>query len=122
MYTDDIQKLVEIAKLYYIDHMTQDKISKIFSMSRSAISVCLTEAKKMGIVNIQVLDPSENNKELGKIMEDTFGLRKCIVVPNATYSQEVLTRIVTSQAVRYAVDGLAQEDNVVWRRGGVDGS
>lgn len=37
-------------------------------------------------------------------MEDTFGLRKCIVVPNATYSQEVLTRIVTSQAVRYAVD------------------
>lgn len=104
MYTDDIQKLVEIAKLYYIEHMTQDKISKIFSMSRSAISVCLTEAKKMGIVNIQVLDPSENNQELGKIMEDTFGLRKCIVVPNATYSQEVLTRIVTSQAVRYAVD------------------
>lgn len=46
MYTDDIQKLVEIAKLYYIEHMTQDKISKIFSMSRSAISVCLTEAKK----------------------------------------------------------------------------
>ena len=37
-------------------------------------------------------------------MEDTFGLRKCIVVPNATYSQEVLTRVVTSQAVRYAVD------------------
>ena len=27
-----------------------------------------------------------------------------LVVPNATYSQEVLTRIVTSQAVRYAVD------------------
>lgn len=103
MDNSDIQKLVEIAKMYYNDHMTQEMISKVFSISRSAVSMCLTEAKNMGIVQIQIHDPSKNNEDLAKRMEEEFGLRKCIVVPSGTYNEKVLVHIVTSQAVRFAL-------------------
>ncbi len=42
----DIQKLVEISKMYYNERMTQEVISKYFSISRSAVSLALAEAKK----------------------------------------------------------------------------
>lgn len=69
MDNSDIQKLVEIAKMYYNDHMTQEMISKVFSISRSAVSMCLTEAKNIGIVQVQINDPSQNNEDLAGRME-----------------------------------------------------
>ena len=99
----DIQKLVEISKMYYNEHMTQEVISKYFSISRSAVSLCLAEAKNVGIVQIQINDPSENNETLARQMEETFGLKKCIAVPSGTYREDVLVHMVVSQAVRYAI-------------------
>lgn len=99
----DIQKLVEISKMYYNEHMTQEVISKYFSISRSAVSLCLAEAKNVGIVQMQINDPSENNETLARQMEETFGLKKCIAVPSGTYREDVLVHMVVSQAVRYAI-------------------
>ncbi|HML36443.1 MAG TPA: sugar-binding domain-containing protein [Bacillota bacterium] len=99
----DIQKLVEISRMYYNEHMTQEVISKYFSISRSAVSLCLAEAKNVGIVQIQINDPSQNNDLLGERMEKEFGLKKCIVVPSGSYNTNILVHIVVSQAVRYAL-------------------
>ena len=112
MDNSDIQKLVEIAKMYYNDHMTQEMISKVFSISRSAVSMCLTEAKNIGIVQVQINDPSQNNEDLAGRMEREFGLRKCIVVPSGTYNEKALVHIVTSQAVRFAL-GLLQSHSCI---------
>ena len=100
----NIQKLVEISRKYYEQNMTQDSIAKIFRMSRSAVSMALTEAKSMGIITIQIKDPSENNREIAEQMERRFGLKKCIVIPSGTYEDHTLLRILASQAVRFAAD------------------
>ncbi|MDF3002912.1 MAG: deoR 2 [Bacillota bacterium] len=100
----DIQKLVEISKMYHHQGLTQEKIANIFGISRSAVSMYLTEAKNSGIVQVQVKDPSINNRELAERFEKEFALRHCIVVPNGTHNDEVLLRVVNSQATRFAAD------------------
>ncbi|SFP65377.1 DNA-binding transcriptional regulator LsrR, DeoR family [Oscillibacter sp. PC13] len=104
MENSDIQKLVEISKLYYLQGMTQEQIAKIFGISRSAVSMYLTDAKNNGIVQVQIKDPSENNEELAERIEREFGIKKCIVVPSGTHNHKVMLRIVTSQAARFARD------------------
>ncbi len=112
MENTDIQKLVEIAKMYHTQGMTQEKIANVFGISRSAVSMFLSEAKSIGIVSVQINDPSENNRELAECFEKEFGLRRCIVVPNGTFNEEVLLRIVTSQAARFAADTFTSHSSV----------
>lgn len=100
----NIQKLVEICKMYYEQGMTQEMISKTFDISRSAVSMSLTEAKNIGIIQVEIKDPSVNNDELAAQLEENFGLRKCIVVPSGTHNENALLRVMTSQAIRFAVD------------------
>jgi DNA-binding transcriptional regulator LsrR (DeoR family) len=100
----NIQRLVEICKMYYEQGMTQEMISKTFEISRSAVSMSLTEAKNIGIIQTEIKDPSVNNDELAVQLEEKFGLRKCIVVPSGTHNENALLRVMTSQAVRFAVD------------------
>lgn len=98
----NLQKLVEISKMYYEQGMTQESIANAFKISRSAVSMLLTEAKNYGIIHIEVTDPSENNTELGSRMEETFGIEKCIVVPSGSYSYETQLHVTTGQAIRFA--------------------
>jgi len=53
----DIQKLVYIAKMYYIEGMTQESIAKEVGISRSAVSQLITEAKNAGLVQITIRTP-----------------------------------------------------------------
>lgn len=100
----NIQKLVEISRMYYEQGMTQEMISKTFNISRSAVSMSLTEAKNNGIIQVIIKDPSINNEKLATRIEERFGLRKCIVVPSGTHNESSLLQVMTSQAVRFAVD------------------
>lgn len=100
----DIQKLVQISKMYYIEGMTQESIAKEVGISRSAVSQLLTEAKNAGLVQITIKDPAVNNEELAGALEKRFGLRKCIVVPTSMKNPRVLLRVVVSQTVRLMQD------------------
>lgn len=99
-----IQKLVEISRMYHKQNMTQEMIAKTFGISRSTVSIFLTEAKNIGIVHVEIKDPSQNNVELATQFEEKFGLRKCIVVPSGTYNERALLRVVTSQALRLSTE------------------
>lgn len=92
--------------------MTQESISKVLNISRSAISMALTEAKNNGIIEIRIKDPSENNAELAEKMEERFELKKCIVVPSGTYDAKALLKVVTSQAERFAA-GIFQSHSAI---------
>lgn len=100
----DIQKLVQIAKMYYIEGMTQESIAKIIGISRSTVSQLITEAKNAGLVQITIKDPAANNQELASEFEKRFGLRKCIVVPTTLKKHDMLLKIVVSQMVRVMLD------------------
>lgn len=94
----DVQKLVQISKMYYFEGMTQENIAKEVGISRSAVSQLLTEAKNAGLVQITIKDPAVNNQELAGELERRFGLKKCIVVPTTLKDSRMLLRMVVSQA------------------------
>lgn len=97
----ELQEMVQVARMYYKEGLTQDKIAKEFGISRSSISILLTEAKKRGIIQINILDPMANNEELSAKMETIFGLDKCIVVPGGTYKEKILLQMVSLQAAKF---------------------
>ena len=51
------ERLVQIAKMYYEENLTQSEIAKEIGVSRALICRLLNEAKKYGIVTIQIHSP-----------------------------------------------------------------
>lgn len=55
------QKMVEIAKMYYEEDLTQNEIAKRLGVSRPLVSKMLADAKEAGIVTIQINSPFVSN-------------------------------------------------------------
>ena len=72
---------IMVAKLYYLEGLSQEEISKKIHLSRPSVSRLLKACVEEGIVQIKIDDVSSLGKELGKRLVDTYGIRKAIVVP-----------------------------------------
>ncbi len=108
----DIQKLVQISKMYYEQGLTQEKISKELGISRSAISMMLTDARKMNIVDIRIIDPYINDEELSSRFKELFGLEDCFIVPTNITKSRLLLKIVTSRAAAFAAEKMRSDSTV----------
>jgi deoxyribonucleoside regulator len=95
----DVQLMVKVAQMYFIDGLKQEDIAKQLQISRSLISMILTEAKEVGIVEINVRNPMLNNDELAGEIESMFNLKKCIIVPTAVQDTGTLRKLVAQRAV-----------------------
>lgn len=49
-----IERMVNVARLYYEQNMTQNEIAKELGISRPLVSILLTEARACGIVAITI--------------------------------------------------------------------
>lgn len=95
----DISLMVKVAQMYYIDGMKQEEIAGHLSISRSQISMILTEAKEAGIIEINIRNPLINNDELSHSFKALFGLKDCIIIPTAIQDAGTLLRLVAQRAV-----------------------
>lgn len=93
---EKMQKLIEIAKLYYEEDRTQSEIAKIYEVSRPLVSRMLKEAKELGIVNIEIRSPFEGNKTALNKLKNIFDLQGGVVVPNL--NNDSLTNDALSKA------------------------
>lgn len=93
----DVQLMVKVAEMYYLDGLKQEDIAKQLQMSRSLISMILTEAKEVGIVEITVHNPMLNNEELAREVESQFKIKKCIVVPTAVQDASTIRKLVAQR-------------------------
>ena len=93
-----IQRLVEIAQLYYEQNLTQSEISKRMGVSRPLVSRMLNEAKELGIVNIQIRLPSEGSTGLLDELRNKYNLRGGVIIPDAnvenTTNQQIAAHIL----------------------------
>ncbi len=78
---------INVAKMYYIEGLSQEEISKKIHVSRPSVSRLLQSCIKEGIVQIKIDDVSSFGKELGKKIVEIFGINEAIVVPQS-YSAE----------------------------------
>ena len=89
-------------KMYYQEGLTQETIAKKLRTSRPAVPCLLAEARKTGVVQIKIKDPEVNNEELAGQFQKRFGLKKCLVIPCGIRQEDVVLKIVASQAARFA--------------------
>lgn len=78
----DINTLVLVSEMYYIQGKTQKDISEQLGLSRPAVSRLLQAARDEGIVNITIIDPSKRLKEIEDRLVQAFGLEGCRVCPS----------------------------------------
>lgn len=66
--------LMQVARLYYMQQLTQAEIGRKLQTSRSTVSRLLQEARETGIVKISIEYPWERDTELEAALKQTFGL------------------------------------------------
>jgi deoxyribonucleoside regulator len=98
-----IQKLIEVAKMYYEQNLTQNEISDKLGVSRPLVSKMLNEAKELGIVTIKVLSaPEGSNTTLNRI-RNLYNLRGGIIVPD-TASEYATNQLVASNILEFLLN------------------
>ena len=79
--------LVELAKHYYLDSMSQSEIADLYKISRPTVANMLRECREKGIVEIRIHDRSPYYSETGIILKNKFGLKTvCVVTHEEEYA------------------------------------
>ncbi len=78
----DHDLLVEISRLYYTHDYNQQQIAKMLKISRPSVSRALSQAKKSGIIKIEIVDYKDQFTTLESKITAKFNLMKVMIVPN----------------------------------------
>ncbi|KWX70617.1 sugar-binding transcriptional regulator [Paenibacillus jilunlii] len=79
MNEDEKKLLIQVAKMYYLEDLTQSDISKRLGIYHTSISRLLKKARDEGIVQINIIDEDKNHSEMEKRMKHMFGLQEVII-------------------------------------------
>ena len=80
---------IKAARMYYYQNMTTDAIAKELNVSRSTVSRLLSYAKASGLIDIQVIDPTEEPNRLANIIREKFQIKNVHVVAVSEVAGEV---------------------------------
>lgn len=96
------RELVRVAKLYYLNGLTQAEIAKKLGVSRPIISKLLQRAKDTGVVEIYIRDETVSMVELEQQLEQAYGVDEVIVVPaQGNENEEVIKQFVAKAAAQH---------------------
>ena len=101
MKSEEFERLIAIARMYYEQDMTQAEIAKTLGLSRPVVSRLLSEARRTGIVRIEVRSPLDEKDHLLSELIHTFGIRGGLVVPTGTTDEGVNRELMISQAALF---------------------
>lgn len=102
----DPETLLVAARLYYLEGRSQAQIATTLGTSRSNVSRMLTDAQKLGIVEIRINDPAGRVRELERSLKDAFGLADVRVARTGSVTTGDLESKVGLQAARLLLDEL----------------
>lgn len=104
-------RIYHVAKLYYIDHMKQNDIAEMLSISPMLVSRTLKRAEQEGIVTFQVRSPNQLDWQLGARLKEKFrGLKEALVV-HAPAEADMRAQIGQTAAA-YILD-VAKDDSIL---------
>jgi deoxyribonucleoside regulator len=111
-YKYDVQLMVKVAQLYYVERLKQEEIARKLDMSRSFVSMILSEAMDKGIVEIKIRDPRANNEDIAAKFEQIFSLNKCYIISTSIKQSDTVRAIVAQRTVE-VFNELIQDGNTV---------
>jgi len=82
--------LSKIARLYYVENLTQQKIADKLNISRTKVSRYLDKARREKIVEVKINSPQEDYTGLECEIEKRYKIKECIVVPTYDSREEIL--------------------------------
>ncbi|WP_249778636.1 sugar-binding transcriptional regulator [Lentilactobacillus dabitei] len=111
--TDEhFKRLVKISRLYYQNGLSQIEIAKQLNLSRPTIVKALQEARKEGIVRIEVVDPFEDIPLLEQQLQDKYQLKRVIVTLEPSHTEK---RILTDlgKATADYLHEIVKDDDII---------
>lgn len=100
MEIERLELLASIAKMWFIDNMTQAQIASRCGYSRSMISRFLDEARYQGIVEVRIKYPLARNKSLETQLINKFDLKVARVLMRETLTEDEMVRRLGIMAAR----------------------
>ncbi|HBN94910.1 MAG TPA: hypothetical protein DDZ66_01300 [Firmicutes bacterium] len=94
----DLDLLVRISEMYYIQGKAQKEISEALNLSRSGVSRLLHAARERDIVQFTVRNPSQRLLELGQAVTEEFGLVECRLSPVERTYEDLQLRLAYQAA------------------------
>lgn len=82
--TKRLQLATEIAKMYYLEHMTQEQIAKITHQSRPNVSRILSQCTENGIVEIRIHDRMSTMPEVALKIKRRWNLENVFIASTST--------------------------------------
>ncbi|MFB3926190.1 MAG: sugar-binding transcriptional regulator [Syntrophales bacterium] len=108
----NVLTLVEVAKMYYEQELTQADIAAALGVSRPLISNMLHRAKEIGIVNIEIRSPLQSDKELFSRLKKRYGLVDGLIIPANPHNLDFSLKNVLSQAALFVDKRLANSQKI----------
>lgn len=106
-----IQLLVKVAKLYYMENRNQSEIAEILGVSRSLVSKYLSDAKALGIVEINIHDLLQEDLKPLEYIVDRFKLQGGKIVPFSTH-EDLMNQWLVDQGTQAVLQNLEGRDHV----------
>ncbi|MEW6227156.1 MAG: sugar-binding transcriptional regulator, partial [Bacillota bacterium] len=103
---------LKVARLYYEDELTQVEIARMLGMSRPVVSRCLSQARRKGLVKIEVFDPEEVCRQRATVIKEMFGLKRVTIVPNLGEDDDEAKQAVSDAAASY-IHSIVRDGSVV---------
>lgn len=95
-----IKKLAEVASMYYLDEMNQGDIAKKLEISRSVVSRMLAEAKRLGIVEINIHNNGRRNMVALNKLRNLYGIEGGYFAPDGL-NDVVVDRAIAEGTINY---------------------
>lgn len=101
------ETLLRVARMYYLEHQSQQQIATTLGISRSNVSRMLTAAADAGIVEIRIVDPAGRDPGLEDRLRAAFGLRDArVAIRNRRTASVDPVEAVGVQAAHLLLDTL----------------
>ncbi len=105
--------LAEVARAYYEQNLTQEAISREFGVSRSQISRYLTEARERGVVQVRIVAPEAQNRDLERALKKRYPHLLHVVVASVFSDRDTSIRLAVARAAARLVEHVVTPNSVV---------
>ena len=97
---EKVSHAVKAARMYYYQNMTTGAIANEMNVSRSTVSRLLSHAKDNGLIDIRIVDPTEEPNRLSDLIKKKFNIKNVhvVAVPEIAGEAEWLQRVANFTA------------------------
>ncbi len=108
--------IIDAARLYYDSDFSQQEIANTLGISRPTVSRLLQQAKELGYVRIEIIDPLEDHHDLAKELKKKYNLQSVEVCYSPIDDYSEVTQIITKKAADVLGDFVHDGDivGVTW--------